>query len=130
MKKEIKLSIPESCGNSPRQRILRDFNIAAVTNDKDYLLENTAEKINWHIVGGEVTEGMEGFMKQLFDLNDEVDELIIHDIITHGYAASAHGSVIGVNRSYDFCHVYRFTGATKTAKIKEITSYIIPRKEK
>lgn len=69
-------------------------------------------------------------MNQLSKLHDgEIEDLIIQDIINHGYAASANGTVIGTKQTYDFCHVYRFTGATKTAKIKEIRSYIISRKE-
>lgn len=52
-------------------------------------------------------------------------ELELYNIITHGYIASVNGVVITGNKAYNFCHVYRFIGAGKNAKIKEITSYII-----
>ena len=127
---DIKLSKPEDCGNAPKQQILRDFNVAFVTKDNTFLLENIADAITWHIIGDEIVEGKEDFINKLSGLQKEViTELQIRDIITHGYVASAHGKVIRTNKSFDFCHVYKFTGASKTAKIKEITSYIIPIKE-
>lgn len=129
MANKLKLSIPKGCDNAPRKRILKDFNVASVTGDTDFLLENLADQITLNIIGQEVVEGKEAFLQHLAKLQrDKIKELEIIDIITHGYVASVHGTVIGTKHSYDFCHVYRFTGATKTAKIKEITSYVIPRK--
>ena len=34
---DIKLSIPEDCGNAPKKQILRDFNVAFVTKDNTFL---------------------------------------------------------------------------------------------
>lgn len=130
MVNDIRLSIPGGCDNAPRKSILKDFNVASVTKDTAFLLENIADQIIWNIIGKEVIEGKEAFINHMSKLHtNKINELIILDIITHGYVASVHGTVIGTNQSYDFCHVYKFTGATKTAKIKEITSYMIPRKE-
>lgn len=126
MFKDIKISVPKDCGNAPKKIILRDFNAAIVTKDSPFILENIADDITWNIIGDEMVKGKEDFINKLDDLHKEtITELLIYNIITHGYAASVHGKVIGTNQSYDFCHVYRFAGASKTAKIKEITSYII-----
>lgn len=52
--------------------------------------------------------------------------LHIHHIITHGNVASLNGKLTLTNGDkLEFCHVYRFSGFGKKAKIKEITSYII-----
>lgn len=126
METNIKLSIPPDCGNAPKKRILKDFNIALVTMNRSFLLENLADNMIWNIVGDEALVGKDNFIDKLEKLHKEkITELFIYDIITHGYVASAHGKVNGVNFSYDFCHVYKFTSASKTAKIREITSYII-----
>lgn len=127
MTRDIKITVAKDCGNAPKKLILRDFNIALVTKDNTTILENIADNITWNIIGDEIVEGKINFIDKLDQLyKDNITELIIHDIITHGYVASAHGRVIGTNQSFDFCHVYKFTGASKTAKIKTITSYIIP----
>lgn len=126
MADKLKVSAPDDCGNAPRKVILKNFNIAFVTKNEGELLDFIADQIVWNIVGDEVVEGKEQFMRKLDDLHqDEVTELELYKVITHGYEAAAHGKVTGTSRSYDFCHVYRFAGASKTAKIREITSYII-----
>src|SRR5690554_2150824 len=130
MLSDVKITVAKDCGNAPKKLILRDFNIALVTKDNTFILENIADDISWTIVGDEIVEGKDNFITRSNVLyKDYITELIIEDIITHGYVASAHGKVIGTNQSFDFCHVYKFTGASKKAKIKEITSYIIPIKE-
>ncbi|NSL52480.1 nuclear transport factor 2 family protein [Calidifontibacillus erzurumensis] len=127
---DLKLSVPKDCGNAPKKIILKDFNIAFVTLDKTFLLENISDDMKWIIVGNEIVEGKEEFINKLATLHkDKITELLIYNIITHGNVASVHGKVIGIHQSYDFCHVYKFTGASKTAKIKEITSFIIIGKE-
>lgn len=123
---DVKITVPEDCGNAPKKIILRDFNISLVIKDYNTLLENIADNIAWDIIGDETFEGKRDFIKKVDELyKDKIIELLIHDIITHGYVASAHGKVIGANETLHFCHVFRFTGAGKTAKIKKITSYII-----
>lgn len=122
----IKITAPADCGNAPKKKVLKDFHVAIVTMDRTFLLENVAENITWNIIGDKIVEGKENFLNKLEKLHtDQVIELSIRDIITHGWIAAVHGKVIGTKRSYDFCHVYKFTSASKTAKIKEITSYLI-----
>lgn len=123
---KIKLIVPKDCGNAPKKLILRDFNIAIVTNKKDFVLDNITDNISWNIIGKLIIEGKENFLNKISEINQEkVTELEFYNIITHGYIASANGKLILEDKAYEFCHVYRFTGASKSAKIKEITSYII-----
>ena len=122
----VKITVPNDCGNAPKKIILRDFNISLIIKDYSTLLEKTADDITWIIIGDEIIEGKRDFIKKVDELyEDKITELLIHDIITHGYVASVHGKLIGPNESFHFCHIFKFTGASKTAKIKKITSYII-----
>lgn len=126
MVNDIQLTLPEDSGYSPRTNLLRNHIIAAVTKDDDALRSDISDTIIWHIIGDRTIEGMDAFVTQSAELhNGHVKELVISDIITHGYLASVNGRVIRASESFDFCHVYWFTGVSKTAKIKEITSYII-----
>lgn len=73
---------------------MRDFNIAIVTNDKDFILNNIADNIRWDIIGDSVIQGKEDFIEKLDEINkNKVTELSIYNIITHGYIASANGKV-------------------------------------
>lgn len=126
MHDDIKLYVPQDCGNAPRKMILRDFNIAFVTKDHTILLQNIADQVRWTIIGDETVLGKEKFIQKLASFQkDPVAELHIYYIITHGYTASVNGKVNGTHQSYHFCHVYRFNGSSKSAKISEITSYIL-----
>lgn len=123
----VRITVPDDCGNAPKKVILRDFNVSLIIKDYTGVLEKTAVDITWIIIGDEIIEGKRELIKKVDELyEDKITELLIHDIITHGYVASVHGKLIGTNETFHFCHIYRFTGASKTAKIKKITSYIIP----
>lgn len=123
---DLKLSVPSDCGNAPKKAILRDFHIAFVTKNYNALLEHVADDMTWTIVGDETVQGKEAFMHKLNRLiEDPITELVLDNIITHGYTAAANGKMIGPQTTFDFCYVYRFAGASKTAKIKTITSYIL-----
>jgi len=51
--------------------------------------------------------------------------VVIDNIITHGSAASANGSVkLNNGRSYAFCDVYEFR-AGRESRIKEVSEYLI-----
>ena len=107
MFKDIKITVPEDCGNAPKKRILRDFNIFLIIKDYTTLIENIADDITWNIIGDEVIEGKSEFINKIDELyKDKITELLIYDIITHGYVASAHGKVIGTNEYLHFCHIF------------------------
>src|SRR5690606_11347103 len=113
---DIKITVPKDCDNAPKKRILRDFNVSLIMKDYAILLENIADDITWNIIGGDVIEGKSEFIKKIDELyKDKITELLIDDIITHGYVASAHGKVIGTNEYLHFCHVFKFSGASKNA---------------
>lgn len=123
----IKMTIPDDCGNSPKKLILKDFNIAFVSNETDFLSIHISDNITWNIIGDSIIQGKGDFIEKVKEINkNEVIELIVDNIITHGYVASANGKIVIGDTIYNFCHIYNFTGAGKKAKIKEITSFIQP----
>ncbi len=115
----------EDCGNAPKKAILRDFNIAIANKDLDYLLEWISDDVVWNKVGQSTATGK----AQVADAFREIvpaEELVIESIITHGWHASAHGTLLMPDGAkYAYCDVYKFKGAARNSKIKSITSYVI-----
>ncbi|WP_221567870.1 hypothetical protein [Alkalihalobacillus sp. TS-13] len=124
---DIKIFCSEDCGNSPKKEMLKKFNIAIAINDRNYFMENLSDDIYWKKAGAQMIEGKEQFAEMLIqNVDGDITELHIYNIITHGRSASVNGELVYKNKQRTaFCHVYNFTGAGKTSKIKEITSYVI-----
>jgi hypothetical protein len=122
-----KIVVGEDCGNAPKKLLLRDFNIVFAKHEKAHLLRNITDTIRWNLVGDKVVEGKEQFEKELERMKErKTTELVINNIITHGNSGAMDGTfTLDNGRSYAFCDVYRFSSAAKSAKIKEITSYVI-----
>jgi len=125
--KEPKVIYADDCGNAPKKRVLRDFNIAFAKADMAFILDQVAENIEWNIVGDRVIKGKTQFAEMLKKMKkDSVLEIHLNQIITHGNVASANGLLVfDNNRKIAFCDVYLFNNFSKHAKIKEITSYVI-----
>jgi hypothetical protein len=123
---DFRLFVPEDCGNAPKKVVLRDFHIALAKLDRAAILDAIADDIIWRITGDETVNGKDSFMFKLAQLHrDQITELRLTRIITHGSEAAVHGRWSGTGHAYDFCHIFRFSGAAKSAKIKEITSFMI-----
>lgn len=118
----------EDCGNAPRKNLLKRYNIAYAQNDFDFCLEWVADDIVWEMIGEQRFEGKQAFEKALAQMKEnEVQMLQIHQIITHGNVASANGTLTFVDgKQWAYCDVYQFRGFSKTAKIRTISSYVIP----
>lgn len=123
----IKIECAETCGNAPKKQLLRDMMIAYVKNEMDVCLEPLADNVVWEIVGGMRVEGKGEVKKALCERQgDDIRELSIQNIITHGNSGAINGHIrLKDERSIAFCHVYNFSGFGKKAKIKQVTSYII-----
>lgn len=119
----------EDCGNAPRKAILRDLQAAWARGDVDEVADWVRDDIVYDVVGTERIVGKEAFRAKVASGHDDesIQELHIHNIITHGWIAALNGTVTTVSgRQVGFCNVFVFAGAAKTAKIKEITSYVLP----
>lgn len=123
----LKVFCKEDCGNAPRKQVLKSFNIAFASGNVEAVLDAVSDDIVWERVGDCTIRGKHAFADALNRYsNQAADELRLLTIITHGNEASANG-ILKFNGQYTwaFCDVYRFAGFTKTAKIKQITSYAI-----
>lgn len=119
------IDLPEGCGNAPRRLLLRDFLVAFYSRQSHVIAEALSDDARWHIVGAETHDGVHDIQEQLESAALGV-ELEFNTIITHGTDASVDGSIMYVNgTSFGFSHIFRFTGHTKIAKIREIRSYLI-----
>ena len=121
-----KIIVSEDCGNSPKNIFIEKFTAAFAKRDAKFILGNVTEDIRWNIVGDTLIEGKDNFSEILARMkNENVLELNVRHIATHGKAGAVDGTVIledGKIRA--FCDVYEFNGVKGTA-VKEITSYVI-----
>ncbi|GIO15518.1 hypothetical protein J19TS2_50730 [Cohnella xylanilytica] len=124
---QVKIICAEDCGNAPKKEFLRAFNVAFVCNDIGFIMDNIMDGIQWNWIGSHTWQGKDQVLGMLERLNDRTPtELIISNIITHGYTGSLNGVLnLESNVSYAFCNIYRFNSSLNKTKIKEITSYII-----
>lgn len=122
--------VEEDCGNAPKKLVLRDFLIALAKGDSQHVADNITDNIHWNLVGTKVLVGREEVTAAFDELVDgETSKLVIDNIVTHGSICSANGTWYKADgRVVAFCDVYRFNSHAKHAKLKEITSYIIPLK--
>ncbi len=113
------------CGNAPRKKILRDFIVALTTPDSKYIASLLADDIAWTLVGGRLLTGLDA-VKEWVPRLPPADQVTFGSLLTHGHGASVDGLVdLADGTSWGFCHVLRFAGAAKTAKIVGVKSYVI-----
>lgn len=125
--KYIKVECAEDCGNSPKKQLLKELTIAFANNDIDFCMECMSDNIVWDMIGNKKIQGISEFEEALRVMdNGDIQELQIHNIITHGNVGSVNGTLILNNQQQiHFCDVYNFSGFGKKAKIKLITSYVV-----
>lgn len=119
------VDIPEHCGNAPRKVVIRDFLIALYSGAIDETLEMLKDDVRWEIIGSHVLSGQAETRAWLMN-EPSAQELKLHTVITHGTDSGADGvaTYADSGTSY-FNHVILFSGHGKTAKIKEIRSYLL-----
>jgi len=115
------------CGNSPKNQLLEDFEIAMVTIDFTFLQQVMTPHIQGYFVGQTSVKGANEFLKALPDYfqHNKVTELAIHHVMSHGKV----GAVNGLRQHQDgkiceFCTVYEF-GTAKGTAVKSLTHYAI-----
>lgn len=122
----IVITAPDDCNNAPRKNVLKEVTVAYVQNNLDYLSKMMADDVVWHIVGDKRIDGKEQLLENVQQSYRDIKQLQIDKIITHGTTAALNGLITrNDGTEYAYCDVYVFSGGSKSAKIKEITSYII-----
>ena len=119
------IDIPEHCGNAPRKAVVRDFLIAVYERRDNAVVEMLSDTLHWEIFGSTQLTSKQAVREWLAQ-QPSLIELKLHTVITHGTECAADGVIIAAAGDRKvFNHVLRFSGHTKTAKIKEIRSYVI-----
>ena len=115
-----------NCGNSPKMKFIKEFNIAFAKGNLEFLMENITDDIVWNIIGNKKIEGKEKFTEELKKMKSEkVIELIIDQTLSHGKEGASNGVMKMKNgKKYAFSDFYVFKN-TKSTDLKLITSYVI-----
>src|SRR5574341_769874 len=126
----VKITVSADCGNSPKNLLLRDFNIAVAKGNLSFVEQNIIEDVTWHLFepsGQKQIHGRDNVIEEYtHNLVIVPLEVVIDTVITHGDAGAVNGAIKAKGgKSYVFCDIYRFSSHAKGAKIKEMTSYII-----
>ena len=126
MQSQLKvIDVPADCGNAPRKMVIRDFLIAVYQRDVDAVLAALHDNIQWEIVETTRLEGHDA-VRAWFAEQPPATELHVAMVITHGTDCGADGTVIHADGSQSrFNHILVFAGHSKTAKIKQLRSYVI-----
>ncbi|WP_017539048.1 nuclear transport factor 2 family protein [Nocardiopsis halophila] len=123
----VQVTIAPDCGNAPRKQLLRDFTIALAKRDAQALLPTVADDVVWEIVGRRTVRGKADFADAVATaVERQAETLLLDSILTHGSegAVSSRMAFPG-GGAMRCCDVSAFSGHSKTAKIKRITSYWI-----
>lgn len=121
----VKINIKADCGNSPKRESLKDFNVAIVRRDWDFIMNHTHEEIYWRMYGELEIEGKEAFSKTIRKISDDLPrEITLYHIITHGKEGTVHGEMsFEDGKKVAFWDVYEFVSAGKN-QIKKMYSFV------
>lgn len=119
----MKVTTPSDCGNAPRLQIVADLAQHWAAGDTDALEPWLAEDAQWTVIGSDPVVGRAAAAQQRPPVEPQRLDLV--SVITHGRLASCDGTLDDGQRRFAFSHALRFTGATKTAKVAEVRTYLI-----
>lgn len=123
---ELKVIAPKNSGNSHKMNFIRELNIKMAKNDFQFFFEHLTDNVKWTILGFDQLNGKESVINFMESRRGRlgVVELELQTIISHGPTGAINGFVTLDNQKrYAYCSIYIFTSNSKTAKIKEITTY-------
>jgi hypothetical protein len=126
----VKVIVGEDCGNSPKNLLLRDFNIAVANGNAKLIGQSVTQDVVWHLFEPASQRTIQGKDRVLEEYVQNLvivpAEFTINTVITHGDRGAANGAIKAKDgKSYVFCEVYKFSSHARGAKIREMTSYII-----
>jgi hypothetical protein len=117
----MEIRLPDDCGNSPRAAIVGDFAVKWAAGDSGALAEWLADDARWTLAGpAPRSESSAPVPRPPF----EPQYVEVLSAVPHGRLAACDGYMIGNGSRADFCHIFRFAGAARTARIIQIRTYI------
>lgn len=118
----MQIIIPKDCGNSPRMAMIATFVTQWMSGSEPEAESLLATDAIWERVGKARIQGADRI--RVSGVHG-VDHLEILSVINHGRTAACEGFMQTAGMRTDFCHIFQFTGAAKTAKIKSIRTFSI-----
>lgn len=118
----MRIALPDDCGHAPRVMIVSEFVASWAAGNSDALAVWLAEDVRWEVMGKDAFHGLLAAAQVRPPVVAQYLE--IRSAITHGRFAACDGYTTTGTARMDFCHMFRFTGAGKTAKIAEIRTYL------
>lgn len=117
--------LPSDCDNSPKKKLIADFNTAFARADLDQILSFLNDDTEMEMTGNTVLKGKDAIRNFLTPFAGKpATKLEVTQIVTHGKEAASRGKMIfGENIMY-FADFYEFNSAG-SKKIKKITSFAI-----
>lgn len=121
----MNLTLLADMGPSPRKHFLRDWQVALVEGNWDFIADHLTDDVSFYPVSEEPIHGKAAFLASLKARMDSVvEDLLIHHIITHGREGMLSGERRG-EKNDAFCHVFTFKNTTANA-IRSLRSYVVP----
>lgn len=122
----MKVQISESCGNSSRSLLAADLAVGLRNDDFEKVGQWLADDFVWVTPDGKNSISKDGLRARLDKANVSIDRLEIATAFSHGkYAAVSLVSHMTDGETLYVHDLYEFTGAGKTAKLKQLTSYVV-----
>lgn len=117
------IDVPDHCGNAPRKAVVRDLAIALVVGDRVFLEQVLHADFEWTVNGEPPIKGVNAVWKRISN-QPRAHTLEIFTVLTHGTECAVDGKITFADGSSRlFGHFLRFTGGSKTAKVKVIRTY-------
>ncbi|GAK10490.1 hypothetical protein [Geomicrobium sp. JCM 19039] len=121
----VTMTIPKGCDNAPRKKIVIDLIVAFLAGDGGTIRTNVSESAVWiNIATSEELRGVDQIVDRLDENEQQLTDVEVSSVITHGKFASIDGVVHYEDDSaLYFCEVLTFTSASNKGMVKEIKSY-------
>lgn len=114
----MKITVPDDCGNSPRNALVSQFAVDWATGKTEDLKPVLSDTLLWETPGESESNSESSFLLS-------VREVEIFTAINHGRFSSCNGRILTDSGRIDFCHIFQFSGVAKTAKIVHIRTYLV-----
>lgn len=119
----MKINLPADCGNAPRMIIVGEFVVNWAKGDTDAVAEWLCDDASWSLVGEGTHIGPDSSREAGPRIGAERLEVL--SIVTHGRLASCDGYLEAGTTRIAFSHVFRFAGASRSAKVAELRTYSV-----
>lgn len=122
----MKLTYPESCGNSPKKQNVIDLHKYLVNYDYELILSHLDENVEVDIIKFKSFSNSFGVINLLNEFK-EMDLVMfnINEIISHGNVVSVFGEINFKDIKYYYINLVEYKGFSKNAKIKYMKVYLL-----